>query len=71
MGANQGAPECRRSACIDDSNLLGWFLDPDIQFPNPSAVTNLEPLLVNTAGSLQYRPEAKTEIPNFSWRRIM
>jgi hypothetical protein len=20
---------------IDDSNLLGWFLDPDIQFPNP------------------------------------
>jgi hypothetical protein len=49
---------------IRDENLLGWFLDPDIQFPNPSAVTNLEPLLINTAGSLEYRPEAVTEIPN-------
>ena len=49
---------------IDDGNLLGWFLDPDIQFPNPSAVTNMEPLLVNTAGSLQYRPNVTTELPN-------
>ena len=49
---------------IDDSNLLGWFLDPDIQFPNPSAVTNMEPLLVNTAGSLKYRPGVSTELPN-------
>jgi hypothetical protein len=29
---------------LQDGNLLSWFLDPDIQFPNPSAVTNLEPL---------------------------
>ncbi|HEY3940109.1 MAG TPA: FAD-dependent oxidoreductase [Bryobacteraceae bacterium] len=50
---------------IRDDNLLGWFLDPDIQFPNPSAATNAEPLLINTTGSLQYRPEAVTEIPNF------
>ncbi len=49
---------------ISDSNLLSWFLDPDIQFPNPSAVINAEPLLINPAGSLQYRPEASTEIPN-------
>jgi 15-cis-phytoene desaturase len=49
---------------IQDHNLLSWFLDPDIQFPNPSAVTNLEPLLINKAGTLQYRPEAATEIPN-------
>lgn len=49
---------------IRDENLITWFLDPDIQFPNPSAVTNLEPLLINTAGSLQYRPDAVTEIPN-------
>jgi uncharacterized protein with NAD-binding domain and iron-sulfur cluster len=49
---------------LSDSNLLSWFLDPDIQFPNPSAVTNAEPLLINPAGSLQYRPEASTEIPN-------
>jgi len=49
---------------LSDSNLLSWFLDPDIQFPNPSAVTNAEPLLINTSGSLQYRPEASTEIAN-------
>jgi 15-cis-phytoene desaturase len=49
---------------IRDDNLLSWFLDPDVQFPNPSATTNLEPLLINTAGSLQYRPEATTEVPN-------
>jgi uncharacterized protein with NAD-binding domain and iron-sulfur cluster len=49
---------------IEDGNRLSWFLDPDIQFPNPSVVTNLEPLLVNTAGSLQYRPDASTELPN-------
>jgi uncharacterized protein with NAD-binding domain and iron-sulfur cluster len=49
---------------LEDSNLLHWFLDPDIEFPNPSQVTNLEPLLINTAGSLAYRPEAHTEIPN-------
>jgi len=49
---------------LDDVDLETWFLDPDIQFPNPTLVTNLEPLLVNTAGSLQYRPEAQIEIPN-------
>jgi uncharacterized protein with NAD-binding domain and iron-sulfur cluster len=49
---------------ISDSNLLSWFLDPDIQFPNPSSVTNAEPLLINPAGSLQYRPQASIEIPN-------
>ncbi len=52
------------SAPISDVNLLSWFLDPDIQFPNPSAATNAEPLLINPAGSLQYRPDAATEIPN-------
>jgi len=56
---NTGAAET-----LSDGNLLSWFLDPDIQFPNPSAVTNAEPLLINPAGSLQYRPEASTEIPN-------
>lgn len=49
---------------VQDSNLSSWFLDPDIQFPNPTAVTNLEPLMINTSGSLQYRPEASTELPN-------
>jgi uncharacterized protein with NAD-binding domain and iron-sulfur cluster len=49
---------------IRDDNLLSWFLDPDIQFPNPTGVTNLEPLMINTSGSLQYRPEAFTEVSN-------
>jgi 15-cis-phytoene desaturase len=49
---------------IRDHDLLTWFLDPDVQFPNPRGATNLEPLMVNTAGSLQYRPEAFTEVPN-------
>jgi len=52
------------AAPIADSNLVTWFLDPDIQFPNPSAATNAEPLLINTAGSLQYRPEAQVELEN-------
>jgi 15-cis-phytoene desaturase len=50
---------------LRDDNLLRWFLDPDVMIPNPLGVTmNLEPLMINTSGSLQFRPEAFTEIPN-------
>jgi len=49
---------------IKDENLVVWFLDPDIEFPNPGEATNAEPLLINTAGSLQYRPEAQVELEN-------
>ncbi len=49
---------------LDDANVLEWFLDPAIEFPNPTAATNLEPLLINTAGSWADRPEAVTRIPN-------
>ena len=49
---------------LDDRNLLAWFLDPDIEYPNPSEAENAEPLLINTAGSLQYRPEAQIELDN-------
>jgi uncharacterized protein with NAD-binding domain and iron-sulfur cluster len=54
---------------IDDgslqaSNVVAWFLDPAIQFPNPTGATNLEPLLINTAGSWADRPDAVTRIPN-------
>ena len=52
------------SAPIDDASLVAWFLDPDIEFPNPSAATNAEPLLINTAGSLQYRPQSQVELEN-------
>jgi uncharacterized protein with NAD-binding domain and iron-sulfur cluster len=58
------------TAHIDDGslvkgNVVDWFLDPAIKFPRRAEVTNDEPLLVNTRGSLAYRPEAVTSIPNF------
>ena len=49
---------------LDDRHVLSWFLDPAIEFPNPSGATNAEPLLINTAGSWADRPEAATRIPN-------
>ncbi len=49
---------------IEDHNLVDWFLDPDIELPNPGTVTNAEPLLINHAGSLAARPEAYTEVGN-------
>jgi uncharacterized protein with NAD-binding domain and iron-sulfur cluster len=49
---------------LDEGNVLAWFLDPAIEFPNPTEATNLEPLLINTAGSWADRPEAATRIPN-------
>jgi uncharacterized protein with NAD-binding domain and iron-sulfur cluster len=49
---------------LEDENLVDWFLDPGIQFPNPGEVTNAEPLLINHVGSLALRPEAFTEIGN-------
>jgi hypothetical protein len=33
-------------------------------FPNPTSAANLEPLLINTAGSWADRPDAATRIPN-------
>jgi hypothetical protein len=41
-----------------------YFLDPDIVFSASGPTVNLEPLLVNTAGSLRNRPSATTAIPN-------
>lgn len=52
------------SVVLEDGALLAWFLDPDIEYPNPGEATNAEPLLINTAGSLQYRPEAQVELEN-------
>jgi uncharacterized protein with NAD-binding domain and iron-sulfur cluster len=49
---------------LDEQHVLAWFLDPAIQFPNPTQATNLEPLLINTAGSWADRPDAATAIPN-------
>jgi uncharacterized protein with NAD-binding domain and iron-sulfur cluster len=49
---------------LDHDNVVRAFLDPAIEFPNPTAAANLEPLLVNTAGSWAHRPGAVTRIPN-------
>lgn len=49
---------------LSDANLVDWFLNPAIQETNDGLV-NQEPLLVNTAGSLRYRPEAETALDNF------
>jgi uncharacterized protein with NAD-binding domain and iron-sulfur cluster len=49
---------------IDERHVLAWFLDPAITFPNPTEAANLEPLLINTAGSWADRPGVETRIPN-------
>jgi uncharacterized protein with NAD-binding domain and iron-sulfur cluster len=49
---------------LDGVSVVDRFLDPAIVFPNPTDAANLEPLLVNTAGSWADRPEAVTAIPN-------
>ena len=51
---------------LDDDNLCGWFLDPDIAADptRPGRLTNLEPLLVNYVDTWRLRPEAVTAIPN-------
>ncbi|HEX5102222.1 MAG TPA: FAD-dependent oxidoreductase [Pirellulaceae bacterium] len=47
------------------AKVLHWFLDTAIHFPNPNTMGNAEPLLINTAGSWEHRPEAVTRIKNF------
>jgi uncharacterized protein with NAD-binding domain and iron-sulfur cluster len=49
---------------LGGANVVDRFLDPAIVFPNPTEAGNLEPLLVNTAGSWADRPDAVTAIPN-------
>jgi 15-cis-phytoene desaturase len=50
---------------LKDSDVLRWFMDPDILGPNGGVQeVNLEPTLVNTAGSWAWRPEAVTSIDN-------
>src|SRR4051794_11762321 len=43
---------------LDDADRAAWFLDPSIVYPNPTQAMNLEPLLINTAGSWAQRPTA-------------
>ncbi len=46
---------------LEDVEVLSSFLDPSIVHPNPTEATNLEPLLINTAGSWSDRPEAASK----------
>ncbi|MFK8002118.1 MAG: FAD-dependent oxidoreductase [Polyangiales bacterium] len=48
---------------LDEANVSTWYLDESIGF-TASGATNAEPLLVNTKGSWQHRPEAATNVPN-------
>jgi uncharacterized protein with NAD-binding domain and iron-sulfur cluster len=50
---------------LEDANVVTSFLDPSIVYPNPNEASNLEPLLINTAGSWSDRPDAVTDIENF------
>jgi uncharacterized protein with NAD-binding domain and iron-sulfur cluster len=49
---------------LDHAELVGWYLDDQISFPNPTAAANAEPVVVNTPGSWANRPEAVTAVPN-------
>jgi 15-cis-phytoene desaturase len=40
---------------LEDANVLAWFLDPSIVYPNPNEATNLEPLF-DQHGGLVGRP---------------
>lgn len=52
-------------ALLRDDSLHSWFLDPAIQWSAADRTnTNDEPLLINTAGSWDLRPTARTDIPN-------
>jgi uncharacterized protein with NAD-binding domain and iron-sulfur cluster len=51
---------------IDESDVVRWFVDPDIEFPRgePDKDGNQEKLFVTTVGAWSARPGASTEIPN-------
>ena len=50
---------------LPDDILHSWYLDPAIRWvPARGANRNDDPLLVNTVGSWERRPQARTEVPN-------
>lgn len=59
-----------RDTVLSKDNLVRWFLDTDVRFPELHKQhgvrqdINLEPLLVNTRGSWAWRPDAATAIDN-------
>ena len=59
-----GQLEDHLDGALEGVEVIERFLDPAIVFPNPTETANLEPLLINTAGSWHDRPDAVTAIPN-------
>ncbi len=52
-------------AILPDDVVFDWFLDPAVEYdPTTGEAHSREPLLINTAGSLQHRPEASTDAEN-------
>ncbi|NYI99568.1 uncharacterized protein with NAD-binding domain and iron-sulfur cluster [Nocardioides thalensis] len=50
---------------LPDGIVHSWFLDPGVKWhPERGRNTNATPLLINTAGSWEDRPKARTKIPN-------
>lgn len=49
---------------LSRDDVIGWFLDPSLTFEGGRPPRNEEPLLVNTVGSWESRPEAVTTIAN-------
>ncbi len=50
---------------LTDDMIHSWFLDPAIAWSRRLGMnTNDEPLLVNTVGTWEKRPKARTRIPN-------
>lgn len=50
---------------LPDGIVHSWFLDPGVKWhPERGRSTNATPLLINTAGSWEDRPRARTKIPN-------
>ncbi|TXD42837.1 FAD-binding protein [Lujinxingia vulgaris] len=49
---------------LDPADVIEWFLSPTIDIQPGQPTKNTEPLLLNTVGSLRYRPEAASQIEN-------
>jgi uncharacterized protein with NAD-binding domain and iron-sulfur cluster len=49
---------------LPDTSLVDWYLADSIEHRADGSLVNHEPLLINTAGSWAYRPDAVTRIDN-------
>jgi len=52
------------SARLERRAIRSWFIDPGLEIRRGRVLHNSDPLLINPPGSLAYRPDAATRIPN-------